>query len=135
MAASIGSVLTRFPVAPRLRRDKLGETASLQRVDLDRRQSGFAQGHLECSVIPPGRLEDEAGGLVWRGPGDQLGMTLAIIGELTGSSLGEEMRIEVFFRDIDADGDFGGDACYQVTHLFLSLACHAGLVPRYPFGP
>jgi len=112
MAASIGSVLTRFPVAPRLRRDKLGETAGLQRVDLDRRQSGFAQGQFECPVITSGRLEDDTRGLVQFGPGDQFGVIFAIVGEPAGNSLGVEMDIEMFFRDVDANGDFVRRRCY-----------------------
>ena len=68
-------------------------------------------------------------------PPFMFGVPIAIVRELAGDSFGMKMDIEVLFRDIDANGDFVTRLCYRVAHLFLSLACHAGLVPRYPFGP
>ena len=112
MAASIGSVLTRFPVASAKRQAPTFAGTSLQRVDLDRWQSGFAQGHFQRPVITPGRLEDDARGPVWCDPGDQLGVTFALVRELAGNSLGMDMDIEVLFRDIDANGDFVRRLCY-----------------------
>ena len=60
----------------------LGEAANLPWINLDSRQAGLRKGILQTSVISTRCLEDDAGRLSRRDPGDQPGMACSIVVEL-----------------------------------------------------
>lgn len=56
-------------------------------------------------MVSAGCLEDDAGRVSGRDPGDQSGIASAIVGELLDAAFGVDVDIEMIFRDVDADSD------------------------------
>jgi hypothetical protein len=62
-----------------------------------------------------------------RKPFDERCVAAPVVGEPSALAVAQAMRVEMVFRDIDADG--------IVEHLFRAFACHSGLAPEYPCRP
>jgi hypothetical protein len=72
-----------------------GSGAGLQWVDFDARQPGLGEGCLQTPVIGAGGLEDHAGGLPGRDPGDQRSMASLIVSELPAAAFGVNGDLEM----------------------------------------
>jgi hypothetical protein len=62
-----------------------------------------------------------------RKPFDERPVAAFVVGEAPCRAVAQTVRVEMVFRDIDADG--------IVLHLFRAFACHSGRFPEYPCRP